>query len=155
MRDLREGGFLMAKVHQIAGRIFARKLREHGVEAINPAQGRILFALWQEDGIPITELARRTALEKSTLTSMLDRLEESGFVERVRSTRDRRTILLRRTEKDKACQKGYVTISKKMNALFYAGLSEEEIDAFEGVLRHILETLTAFEAEDRSGPRRS
>ena len=80
---------------------------------------------------------------------MDDRLEESGLVERIRSTEDRRTILLRRTEKDKACQKVYVAVSKKMNALFYAGLSEEEIDAFEGVLRHILETLTAFEAENR------
>ncbi len=149
MKDLREGGFLMAKVHQIAGRIFARKLKEQGIEEINPAQGRILFVLWKEDDIPISELARRTALEKSTLTSMLDRLEESGFVERVRSTEDRRTILLRRTEKDKACQKVYVEVSKEMNELFYAGLSEEEVDQFEGVLRHILETLTAFEAENR------
>lgn len=149
MKELREGGFLMAKVHQIAGRIFARKLKEQGIEEINPAQGRILFVLWKEDDIPISELARRTALEKSTLTSMLDRLEESGFVERVRSTEDRRTILLRRTEKDKACQKVYVEVSKEMNELFYAGLSEEEVDQFEGVLRHILETLTAFEAENR------
>ena len=149
MKGLREGGFLIAKIHQVAGRIFARKLREHGVRAINPAQGRILFVLWREDNIPISELARRTALEKSTLTSMLDRLEESGFVERVRSTEDRRTILLRRTEKDKACQKVYVEVSKEMNELFYAGLSEEETDEFEGVLRHILETLVAFEAENR------
>lgn len=149
MKELREGGFLMAKVHQIAGRIFARKLKEQGIEEINPAQGRILFVLWKEDDIPISELARRTTLEKSTLTSMLDRLEESGFVERVRSTEDRRTILLRRTEKDKACQKVYVEVSKEMNELFYAGLSEEEVDQFEGVLRHILETLTAFEAENR------
>jgi DNA-binding MarR family transcriptional regulator len=149
VKELREGGFLMAKVHQIAGRIFARKLKEQGIEEINPAQGRILFVLWKEDDIPISELARRTALEKSTLTSMLDRLEESGFVERVRSTEDRRTILLRRTEKDKACQKAYVELSNEMNELFYAGLSEEEVDQFEGVLRHILETLTAFEAENR------
>jgi DNA-binding MarR family transcriptional regulator len=149
VKDLREGGFLMAKVHQIAGRIFARKLKEQGIEEINPAQGRILFVLWKEDGIPISELARRTALEKSTLTSMLDRLEESGFVERVRSIEDRRTILVRRTEKDEACQKVYVEVSKEMNELFYAGLSEREVDEFEGVLRHILETLTAFEAENR------
>jgi len=149
VKGLREGGFLMAKVHQIAGRIFARKLKEQGIGEINPAQGRILFVLWKEDDIPISELARRTALEKSTLTSMLDRLEESGFVKRVRSTEDRRTILLRRTRKDRACQKVYVEVSREMNELFYAGLSEREVDEFEGVLRHILETLTAFEAENR------
>jgi DNA-binding MarR family transcriptional regulator len=145
MKRQREGGFLIAKVHQVGGRIFARKLKEHGVEEINPAQGRILFALWREDGIPISELAKRTSLEKSTLTAMLDRLEASGFVERVRSEEDRRVILVRRTEKDKAWEKVYVEVSQDMTRLFYTGFSAPEIDGFEGCLRRILANLTAFE----------
>jgi DNA-binding MarR family transcriptional regulator len=60
-----EGGFLVSKVHQLSGRIFNRLLRENGIE-FNSAQGRILFALWQGDGIPIRELSEKTRLSKSS-----------------------------------------------------------------------------------------
>jgi len=149
MRGTREGGFLIAKVHQVAGRIFARMLQEHGIEEINPPLGRILFVLWQEDGIPIGELAKRASLEKSTLTTLLDRLEASGFVERVRSEEDRRVIRVRRTEKDKARRKSYEEVSERMNRLFYAGLSAQEIDRFEETLRRLLANLTALEGKRR------
>ena len=99
-----KSGFLMAKIHQLGGRIFNRKLSEHHIE-INKAQGRIMFVLWQADGIPIARLARETSLGKSTLTSMLDRLEESGYISRQPSPSDRRQILIYRTQKDKSFQK--------------------------------------------------
>ena len=148
MRQQRQGGFLIAKIHQVAGRIFARKLKEHGVDEINPAQGRIMFVLWQEDGISIQELAKRTSLGKSTLTSMLDRLERSGHLRRVRSAKDRRQILIRRTRKDKALESLYVEVSRDMTKLFYGGFSPAEIDRFEKHLKRILDNLTAFEASE-------
>ncbi len=147
MSGKRQGGFLIAKIHQLAGRVFARKLKEHEIHEINPAQGRILFVLWEHDGIPIRELAERTQLEKSTLTSMLDRLEEGGYIRRVPSNEDRRTILIHRTEKDRAFQRQYARVSEEMTALFYRGFSEREIDRFEGYLDRILDNLVSSEKE--------
>jgi DNA-binding MarR family transcriptional regulator len=146
MRIERQGGFLISKIHRLSGRVFARMLRAHGIE-INPAQGRILFVLWQEDGIPIRELARRTSLGKSTLTSMLDRLEEAGYLVRERSEADRRVILVRRTEKDRAAQAAYERVSKEMTDIYYAGLREADIDAFERTLEHILGNLIQQDAK--------
>ena len=142
MKYQRKGGFLISKIHHLAGRIFAKKLQEHQIE-INPAQGRIMFVLWEKDGIAINELAKRTSLAKSTLTSMLDRLEEAGHVVREPSDVDRRKILIKRTEKDRAWQKTYVQVSKEMSELFYAGFSASEIDAFEAYLSRILDKLSA------------
>ncbi|MGD9100137.1 MAG: MarR family transcriptional regulator [Anaerolineae bacterium] len=142
MKEQREGGFLISKIHRLSGRIFARKLKEHQIE-INPAQGRIMFVLWRDDGISINALAKRTSLGKSTLTSMLDRLEAAGYVRRVRSVQDRRSILIERTDKDRAWQEAYVQVSQEMSALYYAGFSEDEIGEFEGYLRRILDNLTA------------
>ena len=142
MKIQRQGGFLIAKIHQVSGRIFARILKKAGVSEINPAQGRILFALWNKDEIPITELARKTLLSKSTLTSMLDRLEEAGFIVRVPSKKDRRTILIKRTEKDKSLESKYVQVSDEMTNLFYNGFASEEIDTFEEYLKRILANLT-------------
>jgi DNA-binding MarR family transcriptional regulator len=142
MKDQREGGFLISKIHRLSGRIFAKKLKEHQIE-INPAQGRIMFVLWRDDGISINALAKRTSLGKSTLTSMLDRLEAAGYVRRVRSAQDRRSILIERTDKDRAWQEAYVQVSQEMSALYYAGFSEDEIGELEGYLRRILDNLTA------------
>jgi DNA-binding MarR family transcriptional regulator len=138
----RKVGFLIAKIHHLAGRIFAKKLQEHQIE-INPAQGRIMFVLWEKDGIAINELAKKTSLAKSTLTSMLDRLEEAGHVVREPSDEDRRKILIKRTDKDRAWQKTYVQVSKEMSELFYAGFSGDEIDAFEAYLSRVLDNLSA------------
>ena len=142
MKIQRQGGFLIAKIHQVSGRIFAKILKKARVSEINPAQGRILFALWKKDEIPITELARKTLLSKSTLTSMLDRLEKAGFVIRVPSKKDRRTILIKRTEKDKRLESKYVQVSDEMTKLFYNGFTSEEIDTFEECLKRILANLT-------------
>ncbi len=147
MRIERQGGFLISKIHRLSGRVFARMLREHEIE-INPAQGRILFVLWREDGIPIRELAKRTSLGKSTLTSMLDRLEEAGHVVRERSEADRRVILVKRTDKDRAAQAAYERVSKAMIEVYYRGLADLEIDAFERTLERILANLIAFEDGD-------
>ena len=144
MKNQREGGFLIAKIHHLAGRIFARKLQERQIE-INPAQGRIMFVLWQSDRLSIKELAKKTSLSKSTLTSMLDRLEEAGHVVRVRSEKDRRKVLVEQTEKDRSWQEVYVQVSQDMTRLFYAGFTESEIEAFEGYLRRILDNLITAE----------
>lgn len=138
---LRRGGFLVSKIHQLSGRVFARKLREHGVEKINPAQGRILFVLWQEDGISIHELARRTSLGKSTLTGMLDRLERAGELRRAPAEGDRRKTLIFLTDKDRALRETYDRVSAEMNELYYAGFSPAEIDVFERDLARILANL--------------
>jgi DNA-binding MarR family transcriptional regulator len=141
MKKLRQGGFLMAKVHQTAGRIFNKLLKKYQIEEINSAQGRILFVLWEKDNIPISELSEKTQLEKSTLTCMLDKLENDGFIIRLPSKEDRRKILIQRTEKDKQFQEKYLAISDEMNNLFYKNFSELEIDLFEKSLQRILDNL--------------
>jgi MarR family transcriptional regulator, organic hydroperoxide resistance regulator len=145
MKRVREGGFLIAKIHHLAGRIFDRLLREHGITAINAAQGRILFALWQHDAMSITELAAKTSLEKSTLSAMLERLVRAGHLVRSASKEDGRKIIIARTNKDRAMQKVYEAISGEMTSLFYRGFSAEEIGEFEGYLARILETLRAHD----------
>lgn len=145
MKQQKQAGFLLAKIHQLGGRVFARLLKEHGIDQINPAQGRIMFALWQQDGIPINDLAQRTKLGKSTLTSMLDRLEKAGWLKRVPSKEDRRKILIHRTEKDRAVEGLYVHVSQEMNAIWYKGFTESQIERFEADLHQILDNLSEFE----------
>ena len=121
--------------------MFTQMLKEYGIKELNPGQGRILFALWQEDDVSIRELSKKTQLTKSTLTTMLDRLENADFLKRGSDENDRRIIKVKLSEKSKKLQKKYVDVSKKMTEVFYGTFIEEEIDQFEEYLRRILNNL--------------
>lgn len=141
MLDKTNGGFLITKIKQIQGRIFEKLLIEQGISQFNGAQGRILFVLWNEDNIPIKELANKTGLAKTTLTSMLDRLEQSGHIRRVYDAADRRTVRIKLTETTINLKEQYDEVSVKMSEIFYEGFEDEEIIAFEGSLDKILHNL--------------
>ena len=137
---------MIARVQLLSERVFSKILAKYELSQISPAQGRILFVLWNKDGISIQELAKKTSLGKSTLTSMLDRLEQAGFVKRVPSKEDRRTILIKLTEKDRECQDLYTKITNEKTALFYKEFTSKEIVVFENYLQRVLDNLTAFES---------
>ncbi len=136
------GGFLISKIKQVQGRVFEKLLIQSGVSQFNSAQGRILFVLWENDNAPISELAERTGLAKTTLTSMLDRLEASGHIKRVRDQKNRRIVRIVLTESAKGLKAQYDEVSLRMNHIFYEGFTDEEIVAFEDVLERILNNLT-------------
>lgn len=145
MLDKTNGGFLITKIKQIQGRIFERLLIEQGISQFNGAQGRILFVLWNEDNIPIKELANKTGLAKTTLTSMLDRLEQSGHIKRVYDASDRRTVRIKLTKTTVNLKERYDEVSVKMSEIFYEGFEDEEIIAFERSLSKILDNLEKAE----------
>jgi DNA-binding MarR family transcriptional regulator len=139
------GGFLISKIKQIQGRVFEKLLAEYGIDQFNGAQGRILFVLWSEDNIPISELSEKTGLAKTTLTSMLDRLERSGHLSRVYDPADRRAVRIMLTETAKGLEARYNDVSLCMNEIFYKGFEDDEISAFEKSLVRILNNLTEKE----------
>ncbi len=142
------GGFLVSKVKQIQGRVFERLLNENGISEFNGAQGRILFVLWESDNIPITELSEKTGLAKTTLTSMLDRLEALGHIRRAADTSDRRAVRICLTENVEALREKYERVSALMNEIFYKGFNDDEILAFEKSLGKVLENLIEKENEN-------
>ena len=61
------GGFLVSKIKQLGDRIFEKILSEKNIDAFNGAQGRILYVLWQEDGISIRSLSTKCGLAITSL----------------------------------------------------------------------------------------
>jgi DNA-binding MarR family transcriptional regulator len=136
-----EGGFLISQIKQIQGRIFEKLLSQAGIEEFNGAQGRILYILWQTDYVPIVELSKKTGLAKTTLTSMLDRLETKGLICRNFDKSDRRQVKISLTEKAKALSEDYNRVSMQMNEIFYKGFSDNEIVQLEKLLNIVVQNL--------------
>ncbi len=136
-----QGGFLISRIKQMGTRIFDRMLAASGIDSFNGAQGRILYVLWQDDEISISSLSSQTSLANTTLTAMLDRMENTGLIVRKPDPRDRRNRLIALTEKAKSLQTDYTGISQKMNEIYYSGFTETEIVQFESYLQRILRNL--------------
>ena len=141
------GGTLLSQVHQVCGRVWNKILRENNMSDLEGARGRIIFALWGRDGVPIKTLCEKTSLDKSTLTGIIDRLERDGYITKKSSETDKRSTLISLTGKEQEFAQKVQKVSKQMNRIFYKGFTDEEILQFDSMLERIL--ANCKEAEDK------
>lgn len=87
----------------------------------------VLSVLGEDDGATVGRIAGRLALESSTVTPLVKRLEQAGLVERQRSTVDERQVQVRLTKAGQAtlgqCDCLGETLMKR------SGLTPEALDA--------------------------
>lgn len=62
----------------------------------------VLNVLWRDDGQTVGAIAERLALESSTLTPLLKRLEVAGLVDRTRNPDNERQVLVALTPEGRA-----------------------------------------------------
>ena len=80
--------------------INATKRHFRWVEARAGINGAQLWALWeiqQRPGLRVSDLAGAMALHQSTASNLVERLEQAGAIERIRSREDQRVVRLRLT----------------------------------------------------------
>jgi DNA-binding MarR family transcriptional regulator len=88
--------FLLAKAYQRAHQHFKRRLLIHG---LTPIQHLILEALFVLDNPSAGDLGRLLSLDAATLSGVLDRLAEAGWVVRNPDPDDKRIIRIGLTER--------------------------------------------------------
>ena len=91
--------FAMYSANIAINRLYRPVLDELG---ITYPQYLVLSALWETDGRTIGEIAERLALDSSTITPLVKRLETAGFLERNRNLDDERQVNVSLTAKGEA-----------------------------------------------------
>ena len=140
-------GFYISRIKQINTRLLNKFLAQKNITAFNGEQGRILHVLWENDGISNQELSKRSGLAMSSLTTMLERMEEKNLLTRKGCPKDKRKCLLFLTEHANSLKKEYDEISDKMTKLSFEGISEDKRLAFEKTLENVLHNLEKAEQE--------
>jgi DNA-binding MarR family transcriptional regulator len=87
-------GFLLAKAAQRWNEALARGFAEAGYADVLPSFGSVLLPLYEEDGLQMGELGRRSGLSKQTMTALVRRVEGAGLVERRGDPADGRATLI-------------------------------------------------------------
>ena len=139
-----KGGFYITQIKQLQDRIFERLLMENGIE-ISGGQGRILFILWKNDHLTISEISRATSLAKNTVSIVVDGMVNKNILERHTNPENRRQTIVSLTDYARSLQEKYEAVSQEMSSLFYQGFSENDQKEFEAYLARILDTLTLAE----------
>ncbi|WP_314016002.1 MarR family transcriptional regulator [Leptotrichia wadei] len=140
-------GFYISRIKQVNTRLLNKFLAQKNITAFNGEQGRILHVLWENDGISNRELSKKSGLAMSSLTTMLERMEEKKLLERRVDENDKRKILIFLTDYAKSLKSEYDEISDKMTEISFEGISDEERLAFEATLEKVLYNFEKAEQE--------
>ncbi|MGG3466321.1 MarR family transcriptional regulator [Neobacillus pocheonensis] len=123
--------FLLGKALQRVNQVSKSKLSPFGV---TPVQYALLRLLWKEDGQFGYELAEQLLLDSATMTGIIDRLEQNGFIERRVDTNDRRNKVVFLTEKGRSLEIPLCEKMDEMNNEVMSDLEVEEIQQFKKIL---------------------
>jgi len=132
-------GFLLSRASWSMSRKIHRLLGMRGIEEVSTGFIGVLFALYESNGRNITELGEAVALEKSTMTGLLDRMESAGLVKREPDPEDRRAWRIKLTDRGKNIEGDIRKVVEEAYNQLTAGLTDKEGELVKKVLERIRE----------------
>ena len=97
----------------------------------------LLTALYEEDGILVSELAKKIGVDKATMTGLIDRLEQDGLIKREKDHNDRRVYKIFLTKKSEELREKLTKIYHEVNMLFLSSLSNQEKETLNNIINKI------------------
>jgi MarR family transcriptional regulator for hemolysin len=138
-------GFLIHDAARLVRRSFEQRGSEFGLSA---AQWRLLVRLVKEEGVAQARLAELLEIEPISVSRLLDRMEEGGWIERRQGASDRRVRMIFPTDKALEAFSKVKAVAGEVYEKALAGLSDEQRLATVHGLRTIIDNLSAGEPTD-------
>jgi DNA-binding MarR family transcriptional regulator len=126
--------FLLAKAYQRAHGVMKKHLTSYN---ITPIQHLVLEALWLTEGCSARELGQLLALDGATLSGVLDRLSESGWIKKETDPSDKRALRILLTPKGWDMKEELRGHRREANEEILTGLTLEERVLLKRLLRDI------------------
>ena len=122
-------------------RLYKPMLDELGVTY---PQYLVLSTLWEEDGQTISAIAERLALEPSTITPLMKRLEAARFVSRERNPDDERQVQVHLTDKGRKLRGNVSCLTDAL--LVQSGLKAPELIALNKQVQKLRDALVGSDS---------
>jgi DNA-binding MarR family transcriptional regulator len=126
--------FLLAKAYQKAHGHFKKRLQEFG---LTPIQHLILETLWEEEGQSAREIGRKLTLDGATLSGVLDRLAEGGWIIKETDQNDKRYLRIFLSDQARDVRPRLVAQREAANEEILQNLSLEEKILLKRLLRDV------------------
>jgi DNA-binding MarR family transcriptional regulator len=128
-------GLLLGRAALLKDRIIDTHMEPHGITA---AQFKVLIIIAQYGVDSPGELCRHLSLDSGSMTRMLDRLEQKGFLARQRSEADRRQVRLVLTEEGQELADRLPHIATEAMNELAGAITPDELKTLELILKKIL-----------------
>lgn len=120
-----------------ANRFLMTRLREEGLDTLVPSHGDILMHLFVHESVTMHELARAIGREPSTVTSLVKKLANAGYVQTDKHGSDRRITYVTLTDEGKGLRGIFDGISAELVSVQMGRVTPQGFD----VTRDTLETM--------------
>jgi DNA-binding MarR family transcriptional regulator len=132
-------GWLLAKALQRWNERLEEGFRSADFPEVRPSYGSVLVPLYEEDGLRMGELARRSGLSKQAMTSLVRSVEEAGLVSRMRDSADGRAYRVSLTARGNELRPVAERVLTDLAARAQGELSDEELESLFTSLRKVVE----------------
>lgn len=113
---------------------------------LRPGMGVVLFSLYEKDRVSIKDLAERSQLACSTLTGVLQRMEDAGIVTRTRDASDGRLVRVALTALGKKLQGKCREVASRMTEVSEQGVGKRNAEKCSQFLQGLT---AAYRAEEQ------
>jgi len=115
--------FLLGKAYQKAHGDFKKLLKPFGLTNM---QHLVLEGLWYKEGMTAADLGKTLVLDKATLSGVIERMVDGGWVVKQDDPADARVSCLYTSEKANSMKKELINARKNANEKLLADFSNEE-----------------------------
>lgn len=125
-----------------ASRLIIRAYQPHLDKlGITYPQYLVMLVLWEQDSLPVNDIAQKLILNTNTVTPLLKRMETIGLIQREKSKEDERKVLVTLTQQGKEMQEEAAGIPEALMQSVIPG--EVDMEALEK-LKAQMQGLIAF-----------
>ena len=117
---------MIGKINEKSNRFLSEELKKKGLEGVSPSHGDIIGALCLVDYLQMKELSELINRDKSTVTSLVNKLVALGYVEKKKDPADHRVTQICLSQKGESVKPDVMEISNKLRSKAYKGLSDED-----------------------------
>jgi DNA-binding MarR family transcriptional regulator len=117
---------LVASVREKANKFITGELKRRGITDISTPHGGIFVHLFRNGELSMGEIAQKIERDKSTVTALVKRLFDLGYVETSPSSSDSRVTMVRLTKKGAALENDFNEISSGLLEKVYGGSTDLE-----------------------------
>lgn len=82
--------------------------------SITYPQYLVLMVLWENNHLPVNDIAKKLVLNTNTITPLLKRMEQQGLIMRERSEKDERKVIVHLSEQGTALQEEAARIPEEL-----------------------------------------
>jgi DNA-binding MarR family transcriptional regulator len=129
-------GYLFRRMQQIAVAIFVEECKVYG---LTPVQYAALVAIRTHPGIDATRLSAVIAFDRSTLGSVIERLQAKSYIERKPAREDKRVKLLHLTKKGSALLRDIMPSVDRAQARMLQPLKQADRKALLALLTQLVD----------------